>query len=470
MAICARATWPPMAKTAIPRSLVASYATIPPPDSLARSRRARSRRRQVEIVGAEIRGVDDQPLLAGGHVEAPQRVHRILRPRRPQERDEAAVGGDLHVAGRPEAETAGHRLAAGKGFGRGHGGIVTASPRPCTHGAAAAGRRLVEPLTGPIRWGIAGTGGIAASFRRDLASVDDAVVVAVGSRSAEAAAGFAADHGITGTAGTYADLAADPDVDVVYVAGIHPVHAPQAVQFLEAGKHVLVEKPIALTASEVDRMIAAATAHDRFLMEAMWMRFNPAHVELVHRLRTGAIGEPRRIVADFSFALPYAPEHRLWDIAKGGGALLDLGIYPVTLAWWIFGPPESIEVAGHVHEAGADDEVSLLCRWAGGESALLTCGLRLPGPMTARIEGTEGYAHLPAPFHATSRLDIHRGAEVEHIDAPPAGLHHQVAEVHRCLRHGERQSPEVPWATSRAIIERFDALREVLGVRYSADG
>jgi predicted dehydrogenase len=327
----------------------------------------------------------------------------------------------------------------------------------------------MEPIDGPIRWGIAGTGGIASSFVADFAKLDDGEIVAVGSRSAESATVFAAERGIERSYGSYDALAADPHIDAVYVAGIHPVHAPHAELFLDAGKHVLVEKPIALNVAQVDEMIAAAERNDRFLMEAMWMRFNPAHVEMMQRIEAGAIGEVRRLAADFSFALPFDGTHRLWDRSKGGGALLDLGIYPFTLAWWTLGPPDRIDATGHVAATGVDDEVALLCSWDGGASASLTAALRLPGTMTARIEGTEGAIDLAAPAHCIDRLTIRRGGEVEEIQAEAGGLHHQVAEVHRCLRAGANESPRMPLATSRAIIERFDRIRAGLGVRYDAD-
>ncbi len=327
----------------------------------------------------------------------------------------------------------------------------------------------MEPLKGPIRWGIAGTGGIAASFVSDFAKLADGQILAVGSRAASSAEAFATDHALERAHASYEALAADPGIDAIYVAGIHPVHADQTEMFLDAGKHVLVEKPIALNTAQVDAVIAAASRNDRFLMEALWMRFNPAHVQMVQRIRAGAIGEVRRIVADFSFALPFDEHHRLWNRGMGGGALLDLGIYPFTLAWWILGPPDRVEAAGHLASTGVDDEVSLLCSWEGGATALLTAGLRLPGTMTARIEGTEGSVEIPLPAHCSDRMTIRHGLDTEEITAESAGLRHQVVEVHRCLRAGERESPRMPLTTSRAMIAHFDAIRTQLGVRYDAD-
>ncbi|MEM7140608.1 MAG: Gfo/Idh/MocA family oxidoreductase [Actinomycetota bacterium] len=327
----------------------------------------------------------------------------------------------------------------------------------------------MEAMTGAIRWGLAGTGKIVNSFAEAFPAAGDGELVAVGSRAAETAEAFATGHGIERAHASYEALAADPDVDVVYVGGLHTVHAPQTAMFLEAGKHVLVEKPIALNASQVDRMIAAAEANDRFLMEAMWMRFNPAHVDVMARIAAGKIGEVRRIRGDFSFALPPDPTHRLLDRAKGGSGLLDLGIYPLTLAWWALGEPDTIDVVGHLADTGVDDEITLLCGWKGGAAATITASVRLPGGMDGRIEGTEGAIDLPLPMHATDTVTIRRGLESETLTYEPPGLHHQVKEVHRCLRSGERESPRMPWATSRAMIARFDELRARLGVVYDVD-
>ncbi len=320
-----------------------------------------------------------------------------------------------------------------------------------------------------LRWGIAATGGIADQFARALTNVPDAQLVAVGSRTFERAEAFARAHGATRAHGSYEALAADPDVDVVYVASIHPRHRPDTIEFLEAGKHVLVEKPMGLSAAEVDQMAEAARANGRFLMEAMWMRFNPLHVELVDRIERGDIGEVRRIMADFSFQIPSDPEHRLLAKDKGGGALLDVGIYPVTLAWWLLGEPTSVAHVAHLASTGVDDEVSLLCGWDNGASALLTCATRTEGSMTARIEGSAGSITIHPPAHASSSATIRRRGTDEHLTTDPASLHHQVHEVHRCVRAGLLESPRMPWATSRAILALFDRIRADLGIRYPSE-
>ncbi len=320
-----------------------------------------------------------------------------------------------------------------------------------------------------VRWGISSTGNIAAQFADAFSRAERGRLVAVGSRTQDRASQFASTHQIPRAHGSNADLAADPDVDVVYVAGLQPGHVHDTVMFLEAGKNVLVEKPIALNVAEVDAMTAAAQANDRFLMEAMWMRFNPAHVRAVERINDGAIGEVRRIHADFSFALPYDPDHRLWNLETGGGALLDLGVYPLTFAWWILGEPASITAAGIVADSGVDAETTLLCSWPDGATATLTCGIDVTGTHTARIEGTGGFVEFPAPAHATDTVIVQSGPEREEIKETPPSLHYQVAEVHRCLATGEQQSPRMPWATSRAMIAACDGVRAQLGVRYPSD-
>ncbi|MDE0699788.1 MAG: Gfo/Idh/MocA family oxidoreductase [Acidimicrobiaceae bacterium] len=327
----------------------------------------------------------------------------------------------------------------------------------------------MEQHPGIVRWGISSTGNIASQFADAFGQAEGGQLVAVGSRSQDSAVQFAATYEIPRAHGSNVDLAADPDIDIVYVASVQPAHVHDTVMFLEAGKHVLVEKPIALNVAEVDRMTAAAQANDRFLMEAMWMRFNPAHIEAVKRINDGAIGEVRRIHADFSFAMPFDPDHRLWNLDTGGGALLDLGVYPLTFAWWILGEPSSIAAAGHVAESGVDAETSLLCRWDSGASATLTCGIDVVGTLAARVEGTDGFIEFPPPAHATNTVIVQSGAEREEITESPPSLHYQVDEVNRCLAAGEQQSPQMDWATSRAMIAACDAARAELGVRYPSD-
>ena len=303
------------------------------------------------------------------------------------------------------------------------------------------------------RWGIASTGNIAAAFARSLVKVPDAELVAVGSRSRETASRFASDHGVPVAHGSIIDLAADPSVEVVYVAGVNTVHAEHAVLLAEAGKHLLVEKPVAMNTAEFDTMVAAARANDVFLMEAMWMRFNPLHSELVRRIGSGEFGPVERVESDFSFGRPVDPAHRLFDPALGGGSLLDVGIYPLTLAWWLLGEPGSVEATVGMGPTGVDTSVRLDMGWDGGTTAALTCGSTVEGPRTSVITCAGARIEIPAPSHAASTATVRFGdGRTEEVSAVPASLHHQVLEVHRCLEAGLAESPRMPHAESRAVL------------------
>lgn len=322
----------------------------------------------------------------------------------------------------------------------------------------------------PIRWGIAATGKIASQFASAFGHLDDqSELVAVGSRTAATARQFATAHGLPTAHPSYQALADDPGIDAVYIASLQPGHVSDALTFLNAGKHVLVEKPMALSAGEADQMIAAAQANNRFLMEAMWMRFNPGPVAAVDLITSGAIGAIRSVTADFSIVVPDDPEHRLRSLAKGGGALLDLGIYPLNLAWWLLGPPREVTAEGTV-TGGVDSQCTITAAWPDC-TATLTSGLDTAGSLTATVEGTHGTVTLNAPFHATSEVtmtDRHGSSRL--LTTAGGSLHYQVAEVNRCLAAGQQQSDRNPWATSRDILAVCDQIRASLGVRYPSEG
>lgn len=309
-----------------------------------------------------------------------------------------------------------------------------------------------------IRWGIAGTGRIASDFVRDIANIDDAEVVAVGSRTLEGARSFASTRGIARAHGSIDALAADANVDAIYVAGIHPVHREHAITSMRAGKHVLVEKPLAMNATEVTEMIDVSRATTRFLMEAMWTRFNPLHVELRRRFEAGEFGRVRSIDSDFSFALPVDPSHRLFDPTKGGGALLDVGIYPITLAWWWLGAPASWTATGHIGATGVDETVELNLTSADGATAHLTCGSTVDGPKRSIITCEKAVIEIHAPSHSSPVADIRFGSSTETLRCADPGLHHQVVEVHRCLAAGLTESPRMSHADSRAIAAFMDGV------------
>jgi len=323
-----------------------------------------------------------------------------------------------------------------------------------------------------IRWGIAATGGIARAFAQGLALVDDAELVAVASRTEERAHDFAAEVGAPHAHGSYEALAADPGVDVVYVASPHARHCADAVRFLDAGKHVLCEKPLALSAAQVREMAEAAHRNDRFLMEALWSRFLPAYVELRRVLAEGAIGQPRLVEADFGFRIPdIDPTHRLFDLAQGGGALLDLGIYPLNLAFLVLGHPVEVRAVGHLGATGADEQTAAVLQHLDGALSAVKAAVRTNLSCTARIAGTEGTIAVPAFMHCPQHLVVQTGAGEERIEAPMEGngLHHQVFAVHHCLGAGLTESPVMPLSESLALATAMDDIRTQIGLRYPGE-
>lgn len=322
-----------------------------------------------------------------------------------------------------------------------------------------------------VRWGIAGPGAIAHRFARGLAELPDASLVAVGSRAAERAESFGREHSAPHRHASYEALADDPDVDVVYVATPHARHERDTLLFLEAGKHVLCEKPFALNAVQGRRMAEAAQARGLFLMEAMWTRFLPAYRTLVDLLGSGRIGEPNLVEADFGFRSEVDPAHRHFDLAQGGGALLDLGVYPVQLCQLVLGAPDRVVADGHVGETGVDELVAAVLHHAGGELGVVKAAVRANMSCTARVAGTDGWIHLPAFMHCPDRLTVASAAGIEEIACPfdGEGLRFQVEEVHRCLAAGLLESTVMPLAETLAIATTLDSIRGALGVRYPGE-
>ena len=323
-----------------------------------------------------------------------------------------------------------------------------------------------------VRWGVVATGWIAERFVTDVAQLDDAAVVAVASRSAASAKEFADRFGIARGYGDWAGLFADKEVDVVYVATPHSHHRQAAGMALAAGKPVLCEKAFTLNAREAGELVSLATERGLFLMEAMWMYCNPVIRRLTELVRDGAIGDIRTVQADFGLQGPFPPEHRLRNPELGGGAVLDLGVYPVSLAHLLLGEPDRIHADALISPEGVDLNTGMLLGWDSGATALLSCSVTAGTPTTASVTGTEGRIEVAAPFFATDRLVLHReGTDPEDITVGGElfGLQHEAAEVMRCLRAGETESPLVPLDGSLAVMRTLDAVREQIGVRFPVD-
>jgi predicted dehydrogenase len=323
-----------------------------------------------------------------------------------------------------------------------------------------------------IRWGVIGPGGIATRFARAMTQVEDGEVVAVASRSMARAVAYADRFGVPNRYDHARALAEDPSVDVVYVATPHVRHEADTLLCLEAGKHVLCEKPFALNATQARRMVAAATDAGRFVMEAVWSRFLPAYGALGDVLASGRVGRPLVVEGDFGFPAPTDPSHRLQDPKLGGGALLDLGIYPIQLCTLALGPVDQVAAVGELGATGVDEQVAAVLRHRGGGLGVVKASLVAPLSCTARITGAEGWVDIPAFMHSATSFTVHRsGAEPEVVDCPfdGEGLAFEVAEVHRCLAAGLAESPVMPHAETLALAEVMDEVRAQVGVSYPGE-
>jgi predicted dehydrogenase len=327
-------------------------------------------------------------------------------------------------------------------------------------------------VSAEIRWGIVGPGRIAENLVRDFAVVEGARAVAVASRSAARAEGFAQRHGIERAHGSYRAILDDPDVDVLYIATPHPQHHAVALGALSAGKALLVEKSFTATLAGAREVVDRARQTGTFVMEAMWTRFQPAVVRLRELIAEGAIGEVRAVQADLGVQRVYDPADRLFALSLGGGALLDLGVYVVSFAQMLLGAPDSVTAAGSLFEGGADAEAGLLLGWDDGRSATLTTSLRCALPGQARVFGTAGWIDVLPRFHHPDTMVLHRaGAEPETITRPHTGggYAHELDEVTRCLRAGATESAVMPLADTLAVQEVLERAAQQLDVFHRED-
>jgi predicted dehydrogenase len=327
-------------------------------------------------------------------------------------------------------------------------------------------------MTTPISWGLLATGGIARTFAADLRLLPDCEIVAVGSRSQTAADAFAHDFGIPHRHGSYADLAADPDVDVVYVSTPHPWHREATLLAIEAGKAVLCEKPFAMDRAESQQMVDAARSTGVFLMEAMWTRFLPHVARIREIVAAGTLGELVYLTAEHGQWFAQDAAHRLFGPLLGGGALLDLGIYPVSFAHLIFGPPSSITAVSTPAFTGVDATTSMVLRYPSGAHAVLTTSLAAKSSNPAAIYGTEARIEIDGWFYTpTSFRVIDRNEQlIERYETPAGGrgMEYEAAEVNRCLRAGLNESPMMPLDETLQIMSVLDEIRAQIGLDYSA--
>ena len=309
----------------------------------------------------------------------------------------------------------------------------------------------------PIRWGILGTGTIAHTFAQDLPYAEGAVLHAVGSRTDASARAFAEAHGAPVAHGSYDALVADPDVDAIYIATPHSLHLANASAVLRAGKGVLCEKPLTPTPEDSRALIAVAEETGGYLLEAMWTHFLPAVQTALGWVREGRIGTVRRLHADFGYPTPYDPHSRIFDPALAGGALLDLGVYPIALAWLFLGQhPDEIQVTARYAPTGVDDDVAMIFSYPEAV-ATLGCSFRCRMGNAAVIAGEDGWIRLPDFFRARECSLYRMDERVDHYEdgREHAGYAYEAEAVGRDLRAGRQQSETVPWASTLAVQDQM---------------
>lgn len=312
-----------------------------------------------------------------------------------------------------------------------------------------------------------GTGGMARVLLHAIRE-EGGEVTAVSSASRERADRFASEHGIPRAHGHHHALAEDPDVDVVYVATTNDRHHGDALACIAAGRPVLLEKPFCLDLPQAREVVDRARTDGVFVMEAMWMRFQPAFLEVERRIADGQIGQPQLVQADLGFHAESDPTGRLFTARLGGGSLLDVGVYPLTLAISLLGVPTTASAVARLNDEGVDTQVSAAMQHDHGTSTW-SCSLVTDSGMEATVGGTEGSLRLEAPFHLGPRITRrHHGAVVEEFTVPEAELMYrfEVREVHRCLDQGTTESRRMPLDLTLTVMGCMDDLRHQIGVAY----
>lgn len=323
-----------------------------------------------------------------------------------------------------------------------------------------------------FNWGIIGPGKIARQFAADLAFIPGAQVHAVASRESSRAQAFAADFGAPFHYGNYLDILDCPDLDAVYVATPHVGHFDNTIRCLEAGIPVLCEKPLAMNFRQVELLIDTARRKNTFLMEALWTRFLPSTRFLLELIRKGEIGELVGVKADFGFRSDLPPEDRIFNKALGGGALLDIGIYPVFLALLLFGKASEIKAMAKIGSTGVDEDTHVLLRYPGGQLAQLHASFLADTRREAYVYGDAGTIHLHADWYQQTQLSIF-GSKSEQrsypIEKKGLGYHYEAQEMMDCIAAGKIESEKMSHAFSAALMLSLDSIRREIGLIYPED-
>ena len=321
----------------------------------------------------------------------------------------------------------------------------------------------------PLRWGILGAGSIAKRFSDDVKKLGDHKLVAVGSREQAKADEFSDKYDIPNRHAGYEALVNDPEVDVVYVATPHNFHREHTLLALNAGKATLTEKPFTINRREAEDIVSAARQKNLFLMEGMWSRCFPIMGKVRELLKEGAIGEARMLYCDFGFRSGFNPKGRLFDPALGGGGLMDVGVYTVSLASMVFGKPSRATGMATLGETGVDEQAAMLLGYDGGQISVLSTAVRTNTPQEITILGTDGRIRVHSPWWRPSAVTVSRsGKDPETIEIPfeGGGFQFEAMHVADCLRAGKKESDLMPLDESLQIMQTLDDLRAQFGVKY----
>ena len=324
----------------------------------------------------------------------------------------------------------------------------------------------------PIKWGIIGPGIIANRFATACVGRPGATLHGVASRDLARAKAFANTYSIATYHDSYEALATDPDIDAIYIAVPHTGHCAETLLCLKHGKAVLCEKPLTLNHALASTMVNAARTHNIFLMEAMWTRFIPAIIKAKELIDQGAIGTVNYLRADFGVQAEYDPSNRSFNLALGGGAMLDLGVYPLFLALYMLGKPTGIKAVSKLAATGADQTTNALLSFADGSIASILSSFAVKTPANAEIIGTEGTITIHAPWYQATALTIssEKGKpQLLQFPYPGNGFEFQIDEVIQCLQNGQKESLLMPLDFSLLLAEVSDEIRRQCGIRYAED-
>jgi len=318
-----------------------------------------------------------------------------------------------------------------------------------------------------LKWGIIGLGKIANKFAEDLLLMKNCKLIAVASRSIENAERFALKHKADHFYSSYEELYQNDEVDIVYVATPHNSHMLHSLNALNSGKHVLCEKPLAVNRSQVQRLIDASKANNKFLMEAFWSRFNPSIEAVLEHVENGDIGEVNYINADFTFYRDDTPESRLFNLELAGGSLLDVGVYPIFLSYLMLGYPEKILAAANKHQTGADIQMAAILKYKDGIANVMS-GFRSDSDRVARIHGTGGNIYINKIWHEAQGYRLEKDGETRSISLPTAGrgFTYEIEECFRCIGEGRIESKKWSHHDSLNLITICDEIRKQIDLKY----